>query len=365
MNNMNSLTDKLSETVGQVFAAENLPADLGVVRVSDRPDLAQFQCNGAMAAAKIAKKAPRDVANDVVAKLQKNAAFSRVDIAGPGFINIDVTDEFLAQHMQKIAADNHAGVKPLTEEQTIVLDYGGPNIAKPMHVGHLRAAIIGDTLRRIMAFAGYKALGDVHMGDWGTHMGMIISEYIKTGRQDFVLNTNAADEQQVAALMADLSDMYPKVAAACKEDDARKAEAQDATVRIQNKEPEYFALWQKIKEVSVVGMRSNYELLDVHFDLWKGEADVHDYIAPMVDDLKARDFAVEDQGALIVNVKRNDDNKEVPPLILYKTDGAVMYGTTDMATLVERMKLYTPSRVVYVVDQRQHLHFVQNGGYCP
>ncbi len=359
MNDMNSLTDKLSDTVGRVFAAQNLPADLGLVRVSDRPDLAQFQCNGAMAAAKLAKKAPRDIANDVVSKLQQNAAFSRVDIAGPGFINLDVTDEFLAQHMQKIAHDEKAGVKTLAEEQTVVLDYGGPNIAKPMHVGHLRAAIIGDALRRVMSFAGFNALGDVHMGDWGTHMGMIISEYIRTNRQDFVLNTDATDTAQVVALMADLSDMYPKVAADCKADEARKKEAQDATVKIQSKEPEYFALWQKIKGVSVIGMRSNYELLDVHFDLWKGEADVHDYIAPMVDDLKARDLAVESQGALVVNVKTEDDNKEIPPLMLYKTDGAVMYGTTDMATLVERMKLYDPTRVVYCVDQRQHLHFEQ------
>lgn len=354
-----SITDKLSETVGQAFVANDLPADLGVVRVSDRPDLAQFQCNGAMAAAKIAKKNPRDVANDVLAVLQQNAAFSRIEIAGPGFINLDVTDEFLAQHMAAIAADEKRGVQPLPEKETIVLDYGGPNIAKPMHVGHLRAAIIGDTMRRIMDFAGYEALGDVHMGDWGTHMGMIISEYIREGRQDFVLQTDMDDADQVAALMRDLSDLYPKVAAACKEDEARKKEAQDATLKIQNKEPAYFALWQKIKDASIIGMRSNYALLDVHFDLWKGEADVHEYIAPMVDDLKARDFAVEDQGALVVNVKRNDDNKEVPPLILYKSDGGVLYGTTDMATLVERMKLYKPTKVLYFVDQRQHLHFEQ------
>ena len=265
---MNSLTDKLSETVGQIFAAQDLPADLGLVRVSDRPDLAQFQCNGAMAAAKIAKKAPRDIANDVVTKLQQNSAFARVDIAGPGFINLDITDEFLAQHLKNISEDAKAGVKPSGVEQTVVLDYGGPNIAKPMHVGHLRAAIIGDALRRMMAFAGYEALGDVHMGDWGTHMGMIISEYIMTGKQDFVLNTDTNDADQVALLMANLSELYPKVAADCKESEARKKEAQEATVKIQNKEPEYFALWQKIKDVSVVGMRSNYELLGVHFDLW-------------------------------------------------------------------------------------------------
>ncbi|MCB9990534.1 MAG: arginine--tRNA ligase [Rhodospirillales bacterium] len=356
---MSSLAEKLSTIVGAVFAAQDLPADLGVVRVSDRPDLAQFQCNGAMAAAKVAQKNPREIANDLVARLKENGDFAKIDIAGPGFINLDITDDYLAAHLAAVAADERLGVSTLEQEQTAVLDYGGPNIAKPMHVGHLRAAIIGDSLRRIMSFAGYKTLGDVHMGDWGTHMGMIISEYIKQGRAGEIMQIDLADDMAVDGLMQDLGEIYPKVAAACKEDDARKREAQDATVKIQNKEPQYFALWQKIKEASVIGMRNNYARLKVHFDLWKGEADVHDYIAPMVDDLKARNFAVEDQGALIVPVKRNDDNKEVPPLMLYKSDGGVMYGTTDLATIVERVKLYSPAKIVYFVDQRQHLHFEQ------
>ncbi len=356
---MTSLAFKLTDIVGEAFAASDLPRELGVVRVSDRPDLAQFQCNGAMAAAKVAGKNPREIATGLAETLQANPDFAKVDIAGPGFININVTDDYIAAHVGAIAADERLGVPALTDGQTAVLDYGGPNIAKPMHVGHLRAAIIGDSLRRIMKFAGYKTLGDVHMGDWGTHMGMIISEYIKTGRQDFVMQTDLADDAAVDALMQDLSDMYPKVAAACKEDEARKKEAQDATVSIQNKEPEYYALWQKIKEVSVIGMRNNYARLGVHFDLWKGEADVHDEIPPMVEDLKSRGYAVEDDGAWIVPVKRNDDAKEVPPLMLYKRDGAVMYGTTDLATIVERMRLYNPSKIIYAVDQRQHLHFEQ------
>ena len=356
---MSSLAEKLSQHVGLVFKSCDLPEELGRVQVSDRPDLAQFQCNGAMAAAKIAKKAPRDIANDIVSKLKEDESLSKVDIAGPGFINLDVTDTFIAQHMASLWHDERLGVKPVAAGQTMILDYGGPNVAKPMHVGHLRASIIGDTLRRICSFMGYETLGDVHMGDWGTHMGMIISEYIATGREDEVLNVDLEDRAAVAALMNQLSDLYPQVSGKCKEDPERLALAQDATVKIQNKDPQHFRLWEKIRNASIIGMRENFARLNVHFDLWKGEADVHDYIAPMVQQLKDDSFAEKDQGALIVRVANDDDDKEIPPLILYKRDGAVMYGTTDMATLVERVKLYNPDKVVYIVDQRQHLHFVQ------
>lgn len=356
---MASLAEKLSEQVGAAFAACGLPETMGVVRVSDRPDLAQFQCNGAMAAAKQAKKNPRAVAEEIVALLKENAIFSRVEIAGPGFINIDIHDHVLQDHMASVATDARLGVGDIGAGRMVVLDYGGPNIAKPMHVGHLRASIIGDSVRRILAFAGYRTLGDVHMGDWGTHMGMIISEYLDTGRADYVLGLDLDNEAHVAELMEDLSAMYPRVAAACKEDEARKARAQDATLQIQNNVPEYKALWEVIREASVRGMRRNFEALNVHFDLWKGEADVHGLIPAMVDDLKARHVAVEDDGALVVHVKAEGDTKEVPPLILYKRDGAVMYGTTDLATILERMDLYKPEKIIYVVDQRQHLHFEQ------
>ena len=355
---MKPITEKLTDIVGQAFEACGLPREMGFVRVADRPDLAQFQCNGAMAAAKAAKKNPREVAQAVVDSLKNDGTFSKLEIAGPGFININVTDEYLAAHMAEIAGDGHLGANTVKPD-TVVLDYGGPNIAKPMHVGHLRAAIIGDSLRRIMDFAGYKTLGDVHMGDWGTHMGMIVSEYLKTGQAQKILSTDLDDAASVAALMNDLSDLYPKVSGACKEDEARKAEALDATLKIQNKNPAHYKLWEVIRAASMRGMKANYELLDVHFNLWKGESDVHDLIPPMVEDLKKRGFAVEDDGAVIVPVKKNDDKKEFPPLILYKRDGAVMYGTTDLATIVERMRDYKPVKIIYVVDQRQHLHFEQ------
>ncbi len=385
-----SLLLKLSDIVGAAFETLDLPKELGLVRVSDRPDLAQFQCNGAMAAAKLAKKNPREVAGAVVEALKNNPSptaltsasaplwrdeaplpspskeregegqiFSSIEIAGPGFINLNVTDEFLAAHLAEMAAEDKLGVPAFAQGETVVLDYGGPNIAKPMHVAHLRAGIIGDTVRRIMKFAGYRTLGDVHMGDWGTHLGILFNDYIKNGETDRVLSVDLADPASVDALFADMYARYPRASAASKEDEALKAEALETTRKLQLGEDPYAAMWQKVRSVSMLGMEKNYALLNVHFDLWKGEADVNEMIPPMVDDLKARGFAIESEGALVFPVKRNDDNKEVPPLILYKRDGAVMYGTTDLATIVDRVREFDPAKIIYVVDHRQHLHFEQ------
>lgn len=353
---MTSIAQKLSSIVGEAFVSQGLSRDLGAVRVSDRPDLAQFQCNGAMAAAKQAKKNPREVAQAILSVLESNENLSKLDIAGPGFINLNVTDEFIQNHLQDL---ENFGIEPVSEEKNIILDYGGPNIAKAMHVGHLRAAIIGDAVRRMMQFAGYKTLGDVHMGDWGTHMGMLIGDYIREEEQDIVLNTDIHDADAVQKLMDDFSVRYPKASGAAKEDDALMQEARDITFKLQSKEEPYYSIWQKIREISVEGMKKTYAKLGVHFDLWKGEADVHDYIAPMVEEMKAKGHAVEDDGAVIVPVESNQDNKKIPPMILYKRDGGVMYGTTDCATIVERMKLYDPARMIYIVDQRQALHFEQ------
>lgn len=355
---MTSLTEELSSIVGAAFESLGLPKELGRVIVSDRPDLAQFQCNGAMAAAKAAKRNPREVAQGVVEKLSTDAIFAKIDIAGPGFINFTLTDSYLQDHVQTIMSDERLGV-PTSGSGTVVLDYGGPNIAKPMHVGHLRAAIIGDSLRRIMAFAGYRTLGDVHMGDWGTHLGLLLSSYEDEGKVDFLLSLNTSNDADVAALFEDMGERYPRMSAVSKEDAAIKARALEVTVKLQNREEPYFSMWQKVRDVSMIGMRRNYDALGVHFDLWKGEADVHDYIAPMVEDFKARGLAVESDGALVVPVAEEGDKKEIPPMILYKRDGAVMYGTTDAATIVERVKLYNPSKIVYAVDQRQALHFEQ------
>lgn len=343
---MTSIAQKLSEIVGEAFASLNLSAELGLVRVSDRPDLAQFQCNGAMAAAKQAKKNPREVASEIEQKISSNDIIESVEIAGPGFININVKDWFTSNHLADIAADEHLGVAQSGAGQKIVLDYGGPNIAKPMHVGHLRSSIIGDALRRICAAAGYETIGDVHMGDWGTPMGMIISEMEVSGfRGELTMDV--------------LEEIYPKAAAACKENENRAEQARQATKKLQDGDEGYRAKWEEFIDVSIAGMKANFDALDVHFDEWKGESHAHPYIADMAEDLKAKGIATESDGALVVDVAAEDDNKEYPPLILYKSDGAVMYGTTDLATIIMRMQDHAPKKILYVVDQRQSLHFEQ------
>lgn len=356
---MTSLAQTLTGIVGKIFEEQGLDAALGRVTLSDRQDLAQFQCNGAMGAAKAAKKNPREVAGAIAAALGGNPVLSKIEIAGPGFINLNVTDKFLADFVRQTNEDGRLGVPDFGHGDTAVLDYGGANIAKAMHVGHLRAAIIGDSVRRIMDFSGYKTLGDVHMGDWGTHMGMLISDYLRNGDEGLVLNADMNDAAAIETLVEDMAMRYPRAATAAKENPELMGEAQAATVKLQNKEEPYYGIWQKIREVSVLGMKVNYGALGVHFDLWKGEADVHDFIAPMVDDLRAKHHAIDSEGAVVVPVAQNDDKKDVPPLILYKRDGAVMYGTTDLATIVERVKLYNPAKIIYVVDQRQSLHFEQ------
>jgi arginyl-tRNA synthetase len=355
---MQSLTGYLSEIVCQAFADQGFEAAHGRVTRADRPDLAQFQCNGAMAAAKKVGQNPRELAQTIADALQGREELAKVEIAGPGFINIDLSDTFLNEHTTALATDARGGVPEISNE-TVVLDYGGPNVAKPMHAGHLRPAIIGDALRRIMRFAGFETLGDVHLGDWGTHIGMIVSEYMNQGREDEVLNLDLDDPAQVKAFLDDLGVIYPQASTECKQDDKRMKQAHRATVKMQNRESPYIDMWRVIRDASVQGIRQDYANLGVYFDLWKGEADVHDYIAPMVEDLQEQHLVDESEGASVVHVERADDQKEIPPLILYKSDGAVMYGTTDLATIVERVQLYNPDRIVYVVDQRQHLHFTQ------
>jgi arginyl-tRNA synthetase len=358
---MASIAKKLSSKVSDLFKESGMPEELGRVVVSDRPDLAQFQCNGALSAAKHAKKNPRDIANDLVLELQNFSEISDVNIAGPGFINMNIEDSFLESHLKELYSDPHLGVDPIAEEQVMVLDYGGPNVAKPMHVGHLRAAIIGDSLRRIAHYSGYKTLGDVHLGDWGTPMGMIISELEERHPEWVYFDKDYSGDypQESPVSLDDLEEIYPSAAAACKENEARMDAARKATFELQDGRVGYRELWKQFVAVSIAAMKDNYSRLGVHFDLWKGEADVNDYIEPMVEGLKQKGFAYNSDGAKIVDVSLDTDTKEIPPLILYKSDGAVMYGTTDLATIVERVKLYNPSKIIYVVDQRQHLHFEQ------
>jgi arginyl-tRNA synthetase len=359
---MSSLTDILSEFVRDAFRAEGLPAEHAGVTPSNRPDLGQFQSNGALAVAKSLKRNPREIAEQIRGKLlaQHGNELRDVSLAGPGFVNLSLTDTFLATHLNRLTEDERLGVerKPA---QTVILDYGGPNVAKPMHVGHLRAAIIGDALRRLFLFVGDRALGDVHLGDWGLPMGQVIAEVAR--RQPNLPYFDPARSgpypSESPVTLEDLEEIYPVASAACKADPARLREARAITAELQAGRPGYRALWRHFVDISIDAMRRDYGALGVQFDLWKGEADVHDLIQPMIDGMKARGIAEESEGALVVRVAEPDDKNEVPPLILIKSDGAVMYSTTDLGTIVDRVRSHDPELALYVVDQRQHLHFTQ------
>lgn len=358
---MTSLAASISTIVCDAFAALDLPAELGRVKPSDRPDLGQFQCNGALAAAKTARMPPRQIAERVAERLRAAPVFAEVAIAGPGFINLTVADAHLGEHVNRLAADARAGVPTKDRPGTVILDFGGPNVAKPMHVGHLRASIIGDCLQRLCRFVGDRTISDVHMGDWGLPMGMLIDE-IARHRPDlpyFDADYGGPYPPDSPVSLEDLEALYPAAAAACRDDPARLEAARAATAELQAGRPGYRALWRHFVDVSMAAMRRDFGDLGVHFDLFKGEADVDGLIAPMVTRMHARHLAVEDRGALVVYVDQDDDAKMVPPLILQKSDGSAMYGTTDLATIVDRVARYDPDVILYVVDQRQHLHFEQ------
>lgn len=358
---MTSITAQLSAFVGDAFQEQGLDSAFGQVVVSGRPDLSQFQCNGALAAAKATQQNPRIIAEKVAASLKSNPIFRDVSLAGPGFINLNIVDTYLAQTINLIFHDPRLGQPKKIKPDVVMLDYGGPNIAKPMHVGHLRAAIIGDSIRRIFKFVGDQTIGDVHMGDWGLQMGMLISELEirKPHLPYFDVKFSGPYPNSSPVTLRELEEMYPKASGDCKSDPARLEQARLATAELQDKRPGYYALWQHFFDISVEAMKRDYGNLGVHFDLWKGEACVNDLIPPMVEEMKKKGIAVEDKGALIVPVKEQDDKQDIPPLILIKSDGAAMYGTTDLATIIDRVNCQNPDRSIYVVDHRQSLHFVQ------
>ncbi len=358
---MTALAAELNAIASAAFAAEGLSARFGQVQVSDRPDLAQFQCNGALAAAKEARANPRQIAQKVADRLKANPLFAKVEIAGPGFINLDVTDSALAERAGAMIRDDRLGAPEAGRGKTLVIDFGGPNVAKPMHVGHLRSAIIGDCLQRLFRANAWTVVSDVHLGDWGLQMGQLISEIGRRGVAPvyFDADFKGPYPEDSPVTMDDLEEIYPAAAAACKADPARLEEARRATAELQAGRPGYAALWRHFVKVSERGLTREYSSLGIAFDLWNGEASVDPLIPPMVDDLKRRGLAVESEGALVVEVAEPDDKKEMPPLLLLKSDGAVLYGTTDLATIVDRVRNYDPDLVLYVVDQRQHGHFEQ------
>jgi arginyl-tRNA synthetase len=350
------LTAELTALASAAFAAEGFDSAFGAVRASDRPDLAQFQCNGALGAAKSAGRNPRELGEKIAERLKANPMFSSVTVAGPGFVNMTLTDEALADRINAGAGGWRA-----EKAETLILDYGGPNIAKPLHVGHLRSAIIGECLKRLFRAAGHRVIGDIHMGDWGLPMGQLITE-LKRERPElsyFDAGFEGPYPDEAPVSLDDLERLYPQASAACKADPARAAEARQATAELQAGRAGYRALWKQFLTISRASIEREYEELGVTFDWWKGEADADPLIAPMIDKLRKDGLTEIDDGAEIMRLARPGDKKELPPLILYKSDGAVMYGTTDLATILDRRETAHPDRILYVVDGRQRDHFEQ------
>ncbi len=358
---MRTLLEILSEEMGAAFEKAGYDAAFGRVVVSNRPDLCEFQCNGAMAAKKRYGQAPVLIAEAVAAQLAGSAVFSRAEAVMPGFLNLDLDGAFLQDYLQQMADDPELSVEKAASPRTVIVDYGGPNVAKPLHVGHLRAAIIGESLKRMGRRLGDTMIGDVHLGDWGLQIGLIITE-LQERQPDLVYFDGSFEgdyPEEAPFTLADLEEIYPAASARSKEDEAYRARALQATVELQHGRRGYYALWEQIMRLSVADLRENYRKLDVTFDLWKGESDVQKYIPDMIRKMKDDGFAYEDQGALIVDIAEESDTKEMPPCMLLKSDGASLYTTTDLATILEREKEYHPDEILYVVDKRQGLHFEQ------
>ena len=351
----------IEEVMMEAFKASGYEEKFGKVTVSNRPDLCEYQCNGAMAAAKAYRKAPIMIANDVVEKLQDKSIFESAQAVNPGFINLKLDRDFLASYLNQMTEDENLSVEKTGSPKTIVIDYGGPNVAKPLHVGHLRSAIIGESIKRMGRFLGHKVIGDVHLGDWGLQMGLIITELSKRQPDLVYFDKDYQGEylQEAPFTVSELEEIYPTASKKSKEDEDYKNEALEATLELQQGRRGYRALWEQIMKVSVADLKRNYEKLSVDFDLWKGESDADSYIPGLVEYLKGKGYAYQDQGALVVDVKEEKDTKEIPPCMILKSDGASLYTTTDLATIVQREEDYHPDEIIYVVDKRQELHFVQ------
>ena len=358
---MQKIIEILSEELAGAFASAGYDRQYARAVPSNRPDLCEFQCNGAMAAKKQYQKAPIEIAQDVAAKLQESSVFSVAEAVMPGFLNLRVREDWLATYVSDLSGDPGLSVDPAEKPRTVIVDYGGPNVAKPLHVGHLRAAIIGESLKRMGRRLGHHMIGDVHLGDWGLQIGLIITELHERRPELVYFDESFSGEYPAEApfTISDLEEIYPAASARSKEDESYREKALQATVQLQKGRRGYRALWEQIMKLSVADLKENYKKLNVEFDLWKGESDVQKYIPDMVEKMRADGLAREDQGALIVDVAEEKDTKEIPPCMLLKSDGASLYTTTDLATILEREQLYQPDEILYVVDKRQELHFVQ------
>ena len=358
---MRKIIDLIADELAEAFESAGYDRTLARVTLSNRPDLCEYQCNGAMAGAKTYKKAPIMIAGDVVAKLADSKYIAEAEAVNPGFINLKTNGEAVAAYLNEMKADENLGVDKTENPQTIVIDYGGPNVAKPLHVGHLRSAIIGESVKRIARMMGHKVLGDIHLGDWGYQMGLIITELRerKPELPYFDDSYEGTYPKEAPFTIGELEEIYPTASSKAKEDEQYREEALHATYLLQNGHRGYTAVWNHIMNVSVADLKKNYANLNVEFDLWKGEADAQEFIPDMIERLKAEGFAHIDEGALVIDVQEESDTKEIPPCMIQKSDGASLYGTTDLATLVQRERDYAPDKIVYVVDKRQELHFVQ------
>ncbi len=358
---MTDLKSRLGEAVSAAFAAEGVASDQVRVTASDRPDLADFQSNGALAVAKALKANPRELAGRVAARLEGHADLDRVEVAGPGFINLVVSDSALASRASEILADDRRrGAGPVAEPRRVVIDYAGPNVAKPMHVGHLRSSIIGESLKRLFRFRGDQVWGDAHFGDWGFQMGLLIVALADEGRAGAFMAEGAGPFPDTSPVsLADLERLYPQAAARAKEDTAFRDRARKATAELQGGRAGYRALWSHFVAVSRTALEREFSALGVTFDLWNGESDADPLIPDMVEEIKSRGLAELDQGAWIIRVAREDDKRELPPLLLVSSEGSAMYGTTDLATILQRRREQDFDLVLYCVDQRQADHFEQ------
>lgn len=358
---MKKLMELMDGELSGAFERAGYEPSYGKVTVSNRPDLCEFQCNGAMAGAKAYHKAPFLIAQDVADQLKESLVFSSAEMVKPGFINLKIREDYLADYLKQMAEDEKLGTPVAGKTKKIIIDYGGPNVAKPLHVGHLRSAIIGESIKRISRYLGHEVIGDVHLGDWGLQMGLIITE-LKHRKPGLVYFDSACEgpyPEEAPFTIGELEEIYPTASARSKEDEDYKNEALEATHELQQGRAGYLALWNHILNVSVSDLKKNYEKLNVSFDLWKKESDAQPYIPAMVEEMKCKGYAYENQGALVVDVKEEGDTKEIPPCMLLKSDGASLYTTTDLATIVERVKLFDPDEILYVVDKRQELHFIQ------
>lgn len=358
---MKKILDLISEEMQQAFAAAGYDAELGRVTVSNRPDLCEYQCNGAMAGAKKYHKAPIMIANDVAEKLSDSKVFAEVQAVAPGFLNLKIKNSFFTDYLKEMEKADKFGLDKPEKPMKIVVDYGGANIAKPLHVGHIRSAVIGESVKHILRYCGHEVIGDVHLGDWGLQMGLVITE-LKERKPDLVyFDDSFTGEYPTEApfTISELEELYPTASKKSKEDPEYKAKAMDVTFKMQSGVRGYRAIWKHILNVSVADLKKNYGSLNVDFDLWKGESDVHDIIPGMVEYMKKEGYAHESEGALVVDVKEDTDTKEIPPCMILKSDGASLYNTTDLATIMDRMENIHPDEIIYLTDKRQELYFVQ------